>query len=145
MRFLIEVSGQTKENIGEGVGGGGVYVGTSGVFTCGASYGGVGCLGLMGWGRKSDLSVVVWDLEKGGRAASMGVQVSGGAIMIGFILPIPLVSPTGSAACAELGKHLRHFLVTGQLPQNTPDKDSIPDGQSGEGKPTALDMEREGR
>jgi hypothetical protein len=124
VRYLVEVGGESKSDIsgaaGGGSGGGG-YIGPNGVFMCGAGYGGAGCLGFMAWERTSDLFATVWDLGEGRRAARLEAQVSGGNVMIGFVLPVPLIAPTETAACVALAEHVARFVTTGKLPEIPPE------------------------
>jgi hypothetical protein len=92
------------------------YVGKHGAMTCGAGYGYGGCLGLLAWKRTSDLSAVVWDLKSGIRAGTIDVEVSGTNVMPAFFLPIPIIAPTETAACSEIGDHLARFITTGEMP-----------------------------
>jgi hypothetical protein len=96
------------------------YVGQHGMMMCGAGPGGAGCLGLMVWKRTSDLRAIVWDVETGARAGTIGVKVSGTNVMPAFVLPIPIIAPTGTAACEEIGGHLARFVTTGELPVEAP-------------------------
>ena len=126
VRYIVEVAGNTNSDIGIGWGGSGSggagYVGSNGAFFCGAGAGAAGCLGLMAWARKSDLSAVLWDLRAGSRAATIGVQVSGASVLAGFVLPLPLIAPTETAACTELGTRVVRFITTGELPEKAPEK-----------------------
>ena len=111
VRYIVAVWGGTgseRDNLGEGP----FYVGKDGALMCGYA----GCLGLMAWKRTSDLSAVVWDLKSGIRAGTIDVEVSGTNVMPAFILPIPLIAPTETAACSEIGDHLARFITTGEMP-----------------------------
>jgi hypothetical protein len=35
--------------------------------------------------------------------------------------PVPLIAPTETAACRELGYHLARFVTTGEVPESTED------------------------
>jgi len=71
----------------------------------------------MAWKRTSDLSAVVWDLKSVIRAGTIDVEVSGTNVMPAFsFLIIPLIAPTETAACSEIGEHLVRFITTGEMP-----------------------------
>ena len=88
-----------------------------------------GCIGLMAGIRRSHLSARVWDLRHGVFAGTIGVKVAGGAVMPAYILPVPLMAPTESTACAELGTRLVAF-VGGGRPGTKPDTAPAGDFQS---------------
>lgn len=117
VRYIIAVTGSTKSEWGKGWGSNGAYIGESGVMMCGTGAGGAGCLGLTAWKRMSDLSAVIWDLRTGTAVGSIAAQVSGTNVMPAFVLPVPLIMPTETSACNELGASLTRFLTTGELPK----------------------------
>ena len=79
---------------------------------CGGGYGGGGCLGLM-WGKRdSFIEAQLLDLSRPRELVHSEVHESGSAVLPMFILPLPFIPATQSAACRELGKAL-----AGQLQQ----------------------------
>ncbi len=93
---------------------GGSYLGPDGTMLCGA--GGyppaAGCLGLLLREKTSGITAVVWDLREGTRTGELGVTVEGVSVVPAFILPIPLIAPTKSQACRELGDRLTKLIPT---------------------------------
>jgi hypothetical protein len=124
VRYIITVGGSTMassmEDDGWGAAGQGglFYVGKHGLMLCGAGPGGAGCLGFLAWQRTSDLSAVVWDLRRGSQIAAIAAKVTGTNLMPAFGLPVPLIAPTETASCRELGSHLAKFLTTGEVPES---------------------------
>jgi len=47
------------------------------------------------------------------------VRPDGGSAMPTFGLLVPLIAPTETAACRELGYHIAPFVTTGKIPENT--------------------------
>ncbi len=115
VRYIVAVRGETGSDLND-LGGGSLYVGKNGVFGCGAGPGGAGCFDLLAWKRTSDISAVVWDLKTGARAGEIAVKVSGANVMPALVLPIPIIAPTETAACSEIGDHLARFITTGEMP-----------------------------
>jgi hypothetical protein len=78
---------------------------------CGGGPGGGACLGLSWWDRKSELSLVVWDLKNRTCAANVEAKSAGTGIMPAFLLPIPFYVPaTRSAVCNEIANRLGKLL-----------------------------------
>jgi hypothetical protein len=123
LRYIILVAGQTgsSESDGWGVSGqGGVfYIGKHGLFLCGAGPGGAGCFGFLAWQRTSDVSATVWDFKRGIPTAGIAAKVTGASAIPAFILPVPLIAPTETAACRELGHQIARFVTAGEIPENT--------------------------
>ena len=77
---------------------------------CGGGYGGAGCLGLM-WGeRDSMIEAQVLDLSRPRELVHSQAHESGSAFLPMFLLPLPFIPATQSAACHELGKALADQL-----------------------------------
>jgi hypothetical protein len=120
VRYIISAGGQTTgtpEEDGRGGAGpsGGVLIGKHGFMLCSA---GAGCLGFLAWQRTSDVSATVWDLKRSILAAGIAAKVSGTSMMPAMMLPVPLIPPTETAVCKELGRHLARFIATGEMPEN---------------------------
>ena len=73
---------------------------------CGAGSGGGGCLGFVAWERQSSLSADLFDIKNAVDLGSFSAKATGISTMPAFILPIPFISPTKSAACGALAKRL---------------------------------------
>jgi hypothetical protein len=70
-----------------------------------------GCIGLSWWDRRTNLTVLVWNLEKGGEVGEVEAKASGTAIMPAFLVPIPYIPMTETTACKELGRRLVELLA----------------------------------
>ena len=82
----------------------------SGIF-CGSIGAGGGCLGLGLWGRKSELELVIWDLQSGSYVGTMRADAAGTNVMPAVVFPIPIYLPaTESKICKELGVRLSNWL-----------------------------------
>jgi hypothetical protein len=99
VRYIVWVDGATKKTDG------------GGSIACGAGPGGAGCLGVGWWEKQSDYEATVWDLRDGASVGSVSTDVKGTSVMIGAIVPIPIISPVQSTACNRLGAQLKSFLV----------------------------------
>lgn len=120
VRYIISVGGQTVSSEANGWGsggqGGGIYVGKHGFMFCGAGPGGGGCLGFLAWQRTSNVSATIWEFKRRIVTAGIAAKVAGGSAMPAFGLPVPLIAPTETAACRELGYHIARFVTKGELP-----------------------------
>lgn len=77
---------------------------------CGGGYGGGGCLGFM-WGtRDSVIAARLIDLSQPHALAESEAHESGTAVLPMFVLPLPFIPATRTAACHELGKALAERL-----------------------------------
>lgn len=99
VRFIVWVDGTTVKTDG------------GGSIACAAGPGGAGCLGLGWWERTSDYEATVWDLRGGANAGTVTTGVKGTSVMIGAIVPIPIISPVQSTACDRLAGQLKSFLI----------------------------------
>lgn len=114
---------------------GGLYAGKHGFMVCdkggyiGGRYQG-GCMGLVAGIRRSHLSARVWDIRRGVFAGTIGVKVAGVLVMPAYYLPVPLMAPTESTACAELGTRLVAFVGGDGPPETKPDTAPAGDFQS---------------
>lgn len=118
VRYIISVGGRTiGQALGDGWSAEGFYIGKHGLFLCGAGPGGAGCFGFLAWQRTSDLSAIVWDLKRGTQIGAIAVKITAINLMPAVILPVPLIAPTETAVCRELGYHLAKFVTTGEVPE----------------------------
>ncbi len=76
---------------------------------------GHGCIGFAWKDRESALDATVWDLKDAAMAGTLEASASGTAAILCYGVPIPLISPTETEACAELGQRVADFL-TGRPP-----------------------------
>jgi hypothetical protein len=123
VRYIVSVGGQTPPTESDGWAasgqGAGFYIGKHGLFLCGAGPGGVGCFGFLAWQRTSDVSATVWDFKRGIPAAALAAKVTGASAIPALVIPVPLIAPTETAACRELGHQIARFVTTGEIPENT--------------------------
>jgi len=96
VRYVVLVSGRTTMN-------------WKGEIGCGVAYQGGGCLGLKWADRKTKVAAVVWDSE---RATEVKLDAEANAkwIIPALVIPIPLIAPTESVACAEAAKQIEDYM-----------------------------------
>ncbi|MET0988307.1 MAG: hypothetical protein ABW034_23140 [Steroidobacteraceae bacterium] len=99
VRYIVWIDGGTKKTDG------------GGSIACGAGPGGAGCLGLGWWEKHSDYEATIWDLNQGTSVGTVSTDVKGTSVMIGAIVPIPLISPVQRTACDRMANQLKAFLV----------------------------------
>jgi hypothetical protein len=100
IKYLINISGETKTNS------------SSGALSCAAGPGGGGCFGLAWWDDTSSYSASVWDIAQQSSVGSVSATVSGTSVIPALIIPIPIIARTKSSACDGLVKQLLNFLST---------------------------------
>ena len=100
VKYLINISGETKTNS------------SSGALSCAAGQGGGGCFGLAWWDDTSSYSASVWDIAQQSSVGSVSATVSGTSVIPALIIPIPIIARTKSSACDGLVKQLLNFLLT---------------------------------
>jgi hypothetical protein len=103
VRYVVAIEGGTN------------VVDKSGSLACAAGPGGAGCIGMAFWKKNSDYQARIWDLERGVSLGTVGTDVSGNSMIIGAIIPVPLVAPVQHTACTRLAHELDHFLTGADL------------------------------
>jgi hypothetical protein len=103
VRYVVWLDGTTKKT-----GGGGSVA-------CAAGPGGAGCFGVGWWDKASDYVASVWDLQTASEIGSVSSDVTGTSVLIGAIVPIPIITPVQSTACNRLSDQLRSFLLGSDL------------------------------
>ena len=98
IKYLINISGETKTNS------------SSGALSCAAGPGGGGCFGLAWWDDTSSYSASVWDIAQQSSVGSVSATVSGTSFIPALIIPIPIIARTKSSACDGLVTQLLSFL-----------------------------------
>jgi len=98
IRYMIWLDGQTET------------VDRSGSMSCSIGPGGAGCFGFTTWDKSSAYEAVVWDLETLKEVGRVRVDSEGTSYLVGVLVPVPILSPVQSEACAGLGKQLRDFF-----------------------------------
>mgnify|MGYP001197507150 FL=1 len=100
VKYLINISGETKTNS------------SSGALSCAAGPGGGGCFGLAWWDDTSSYSASVWDIAQESSVGSVSATVSGTSVIPALIIPIPIIARTKSSACNGLVTQLLKFFST---------------------------------
>lgn len=103
VRYVVAIEGGTN------------VVDKSGSLSCAAGPGFAACLGMTFWKKNSDYQARIWDLERGVSLGTVGTGVSGNSMIIGAIVPLPLVAPVQHTACTRFAAELDHFLVGADL------------------------------
>ena len=98
VKYLINISGETKTNS------------SSGALSCAAGPGGGGCFGLAWWDDTSSYSASVWDIAQQSSVGSVSATVSGTSVIPALIIPIPIIARTKSSACDGLVTQLLKFF-----------------------------------
>ena len=98
IKYLINISGETKTNS------------SSGALSCAAGPGGGGCFGLAWWDDTSSYSASVWDIAQQSSVGSVSATVSGTSVIPALIIPIPIIARTKSSACDGLVSQLLKFF-----------------------------------
>ena len=99
VRYVVWLDGTTRKT-----GGGGSVA-------CAAGPGGAGCFGVGWWDKESDYVASVWDIQTGSELGSVSADVTGTSVLIGAVVPIPIITPVQSTACNRLSGQLRSFLL----------------------------------
>ena len=101
VRYVVWLDGGTRKTDG------------GGSIACGAAPGAAGCIGFGWWEKESDYEAVIWDLQQGKSAGSVGTNVTGTSAIIGAVVPLPFISRVQGAACDRLANQLRSFFSGG--------------------------------
>jgi hypothetical protein len=103
VRYVVWLDGSTKKT-----GGGGSVA-------CAAGPGGAGCFGVGWWDKESDYVASVWDMQTASEVGSVSSDVTGTSVLIGAVVPIPIITPVQSTACNRLSEQLKSFLLGDDL------------------------------
>jgi hypothetical protein len=82
----------------------------AGPFFCGGSYPGAGCFGVMSGKRVSSMNLTLADFARREMAGEINSSESGSSTWVGFILPIPIISATETAACHKAAVEVRKLV-----------------------------------
>lgn len=118
VRYIVWIDGKTQTTD------------SNGSIACAISPAGGGCFGLGWWEKESGYVASVWDLNTATEVGSVSTDVTGTSVLIGAVLPIPIISPVRSKACDRLGDQLRSFLIGGSA-EPTPASTGVSGGSSG--------------
>jgi hypothetical protein len=103
VRYVVWLDGNTRKT-----GGGGSVA-------CAAGPGGAGCFGVGWWDKESDYVASVWDMQTASEIGSVSADVTGTSVLIGAVVPIPIITPVQGKACNQLSQQLRSFLLGSDL------------------------------
>jgi hypothetical protein len=104
VRYIVWIDGKTQTTD------------SNGSVACGVGPAGGGCIGLGWWDKQSGYVASVWDLNTAMEIGSVSADVTGTSVLIGAIVPIPIIAPVRHSACDRLGDQLRSFLVGSNAP-----------------------------
>jgi hypothetical protein len=104
VRYVVWIDGKTRKTD------------SAGSVACAVGPGGGGCFGLGWWDKESGYVASVWDLNSAQEIGSVTTDVSGTSVLIGAVVPIPIITPVRHTACSRLAEQLRGFLVGSDLP-----------------------------
>jgi hypothetical protein len=99
IRYVVWVNGNTEQTSG------------GGSLSCAVGPGGGGCFGLTWWEDDASYDAAVWDLRHKSDAGSVSADVHGTSMIPALVIPVPLIARTQSAACKDLARELREFIV----------------------------------
>lgn len=99
IRYIVWLNGTTEQTSG------------GGSLSCAVGPGGGGCFGLTWWEDDASYDAAVWDLRHKADAGSVSADVHGTSMIPALIIPVPLIARTQSAACKDLARELREFIV----------------------------------
>jgi hypothetical protein len=72
------------------------------------SYG--GCVGAGSADKRTDLAVLIWDLQDVNNQKSMRVSAEGKNVLVWFLLPIPIIADTKEKACNYMSEQILNFV-----------------------------------
>jgi hypothetical protein len=107
VRYVVWLDGNTKKTDG------------GGSVACAASPGGAGCIGVGWWEKESGYVASVWDMQTATEIGQVSTDVTGTSVLIGAIVPIPIITPVRRKACDRLSEQLRSFLAGDDLALST--------------------------
>jgi hypothetical protein len=99
MRYIIWIDGSTETT------------GTVGSVTCAISAAGGGCFGFGSWKDDANYEATIWNYDDLSQVGRMNAEASGQSYMPAFVIPIPIIAPVQSTACASLGQQLLQYLT----------------------------------
>ena len=103
VRYVIWIDGNTRKTDG------------GGSVACAVGPGGGGCFGVGWWEKESGYVASIWDMQTATEIGTVSTDVSGTSVLIGAIVPIPIITPVRKTACDRLSEQLRSFLVGDDL------------------------------
>ena len=101
VRYIVWLDGTTEDGD------------NGGSMSCAAGPAGGGCLGLLWWEKNAAYEASIWDMHNSESVGKVSVDAKGTSYVPAFIIPIPLIARTQSAACDGVANQVREFLQTG--------------------------------
>jgi hypothetical protein len=103
VRYIVWLDGTTRKTD------------SNGSVACAIGPGGGGCFGVGWWEKQSGYVASVWDMNTATEVGSVTTDVSGTSVLIGAIVPIPIITPVRRTACDRMSEQLRTFLIGGDM------------------------------
>ena len=101
VRYMIWIDGQSETTD------------SSGGLSCAVGPGFAGCFGFGMWDKESAYRAEVWDLNQRSSVGKVSTRAIGTSYMPAFIVPIPLIARTQSAACDGAAEQLVDLVRPG--------------------------------
>ena len=101
VRYMIWIDGQSETT------------GSSGALSCAVGPGFAGCFGFGMWDKESAYRAEVWDLNQRSSVGKVSTRSTGTSYVPAFIVPIPLIARTQSAACDGAAEQLVDLVRPG--------------------------------
>jgi hypothetical protein len=108
VRYVIWIDGNTRKTDG------------GGSVACAVGPGGGGCFGVGWWEKESGYVATIWDMQTATEIGTVSTDVNGTSVLIGAIVPIPIITPVRRTACDRLSEQLKSFLVGDDLVPGSP-------------------------
>lgn len=81
-----------------------------GSMNCAASVTGALCLGILFWEKDVVYEMTVWDIKSLETAGRLRGDSKGSSVIIGAIIPIPLITFPGYSGCKAVARQLSRFI-----------------------------------
>ncbi|WP_293373005.1 hypothetical protein [Nevskia sp.] len=101
VRYMIWIDGQSE------------VTGSAGGLSCAVGPGFAGCFGFGMWDKESAYRAEVWDLNQRSSVGKVSTRSTGTSYVPAFIVPIPLIARTQTAACDGAAEQLVDLVKPG--------------------------------
>jgi hypothetical protein len=98
VRYMIWIDGQSETT------------GSAGALSCAVAPGFAGCFGFGMWDKESTYRAEVWDLNQRSSVGKVSSRATGTSYVPAFIVPIPFIAATQSAACGGAAEQLADLV-----------------------------------
>ena len=98
VRYMIWIDGQSETT------------GSAGGLSCAVAPGFAGCFGFGMWDKESSYRAEVWDLDQRSSVGKVSSRATGTSYVPAFIVPIPFLAATQSAACSGAAEQLADLV-----------------------------------